>query len=67
MREFRYCVKANRDIVNEGITSSLKEAKGSFKGFGRNSYGSITELNTDGTDHTEIGHKKIGGKLYCWE
>lgn len=64
MRQFKYYVKLNREIITEGI-ADLKTAKQAFK-HGRNSYGSITELNPDGTILTEIGCKKIGGRLYCW-
>ncbi len=66
MRRFKYCVKLNKEIIEEGITTDLKIAKKAFK-HGRNSYGSITELNPDGSILTEICSKKIGSKLYCWE
>jgi|GEM_PF-4345094 len=61
---FKFCVKLNKEILEEG-TADLKTAKKAFK-HGRNSYGSITELNQDGTAFAEVGYKKIGGKLYCW-
>jgi hypothetical protein len=67
MRQFKYYVKLNSKIVAQGITTSLKDAKDSFKGYGKNSFGSIEELNPDGTVLTEIGHKSIGRSLYCWE
>jgi hypothetical protein len=66
MRNFKYLVKIGKEIIEEGTTEDLKIAKKAFK-HGRNSHGSIIELNPDGSCFTEVAHKKIGGKLYSWE
>lgn len=65
MKNFKYCVKYGRDIINEGITTDIKIAKNAFKGYGKNVYGSIQEIFEDGQS-CEVAHKKIGGKLYSW-
>lgn len=65
MLKYKYTVKLNNEIVNQGETSSKQAAINAFKGFGRNSYGNIIKTLKDGST-TELGHKAIGKSLNCW-
>lgn len=65
MLKYEYTVKVNREIVNQGKTTSKDAAMNAFKGFGRGAYGSIKETLSNG-DITEVGYKKINKSLTIW-
>jgi hypothetical protein len=65
MKKYIYKVNLGNEVVNHGETTRKTEALKAFKGYGRNSWGNIIEVYPDGS-RSEIGHKAIGRKLYCW-